>query len=153
MPAFRPIRLIALAALLAVSTCASTEVQGDDPTGDAASGVAASGVATRGDVANGKAVVMSSCSACHGLTKDSKSAEMVGPTLFGVVGRKAGTVKSILGPSQKLKQHGVIWDAETLDEFLANPLAFLAPDSAMAGILKDPQQRADVIAFLATLKE
>jgi cytochrome c len=138
MPAIRPIRLLALAALLAASACVSTEVKGGAPNGDAA---------------NGKAVVMSSCSACHGVTKDSNSAAMVGPSLFGIVGRKAGTVKSLLGPSQKLKEHGVIWSAETLDEFLVNPLAILSPDSAMAGILKDPQQRADVVAFLATLKE
>jgi cytochrome c len=78
---------------------------------------------------------------------------MVGPSLFGVVGRKAGTVKSLMGPSEKLKNHDVTWNAETLDVFLANPLAILAPDSAMAGIVPDPKLRADVIAYLYTLKK
>jgi cytochrome c2 len=77
---------------------------------------------------------------------------MVGPSLFGVVGRKAGTGKSLLGASENLKKYGVIWNAETLDEFLMNPSAKV-PGTAMAGVLSDPKQRADVIAYLATLKE
>ena len=45
-----------------------------------------------------------------------------------------------------------VWSAETLDEFLANPNAKV-PGTAMIGILTDPQQRADVIAYLSTLKD
>ncbi|HEY6456753.1 MAG TPA: hypothetical protein VIY90_15875, partial [Steroidobacteraceae bacterium] len=58
----------------------------------------------------------------------------IGPNLVGVVGRQAGTKKSLLGPSENMKKYGVIWSAETLDEFLTNP-------------------SANVIAFLSTLKE
>ena len=43
-------------------------------------------------------------------------------------------------------------DRGRLDEFLTNPSAKV-PGTAMIGILNDPQQRADVIAYLATLKE
>ena len=43
------------------------------------------------------------------------------------------------------------WSAETLDEFLVNPNAKV-PGTAMAGILTDPQQRAELIAYLSTLK-
>jgi cytochrome c len=46
----------------------------------------------------------------------------------------------------------VTWSAETLDEFLADPNAEV-PGTPMAGVLTDPQQRADVIAYLSTLKE
>jgi cytochrome c len=126
MSAIRPIRLFALAALLAASA------------------------AYAGDAANGKELFMASgCPACHGVTKEDNS--KVGPNLVGVVGRKAGTTQSLLGPSDNLKKYGVIWSAETLDEFLANPSAKV-PGTAMAGILADPQQRADVIAYLSTLK-
>ena len=72
--------------------------------------------------------------------------------VVGVVGRKAGTTQSLLGPSENLKKYGVPWSAETLDEFLPNPSAKV-PGTAMIGILTDPQQRADVIAYLATLKD
>ena len=104
----------------------------------------------KGDAANGKELFMANgCPACHGVTEEDNS--KVGPNLVGVVGRKAGTTQSLLGPSENLKKYGVIWSAETLDEFLANPNAKV-PGTAMAGILTDPQQRADVIAYLSTLK-
>jgi cytochrome c len=130
MTAIRPIRLFALAALLAAPVAYTSDVTGD--------------------AANGKEVFMTSgCPACHGVTKEDNS--KVGPNLVGVVGRQAGTVQSLLAPSENLKKYGVTWSAETLDEFLADPNAKV-PGTAMAGILTDPQQRADVIAYLSTLQ-
>jgi cytochrome c2 len=129
MPSIRPIRLFALAALLATAAAHADDV--------------------KGDAARGKELFMaSSCPACHAVTKDDNS--KVCPNLVGVVGRKAGTTKSLLGPSENMKKYGVIWSAETLNEFLANPSAKV-PGTAMAGILEDPRERADVIAYLATL--
>ena len=131
MSAIRPIRLLALAALLATHAAYAGDI--------------------KGDAAKGKEVFMSNiCPTCHAVTKEDNS--KIGPNLVGVVGRKAGTKKSVLGPSENMKKYGVIWSAETLDEFLANPSAKV-PGTAMAGILTDPQQRADVIAFLSTLKD
>jgi len=89
------------------------------------------------------------CTACHSVT--SQDAAKLGPLLVGVVGRKAGTTKSLLGPTENLTKYGVIWSAETLNEFLANPDA-KAPGTPMAGMIVDAQQRADVIAYLSTLK-
>jgi len=105
----------------------------------------------KGNAASGKELfVASACSTCHGVTREGDPT--IGPNLVGVVGRKAGTTKSLLGPSENLKKYGVIWNTETLDEFLTNPSAKV-PGTAMIGMLVDPQQRADVIAYLATLKE
>jgi cytochrome c len=130
MSAIRPIRLFALATLLAAPATYASDA--------------------KGDAANGKELFMASgCPACHGVSKEDDL--KVGPNLVGVVGRKAGTTQSLLGPSENLKKYGVTWSAETLDEFLANPSAKV-PGTAMAGILTDPQQRADVIAYLSTLK-
>jgi cytochrome c len=139
MSAIRPIRLFTLAALLAA--CATTSAFAPDAKGDAdASGAD-----------RGKALFMTNaCSTCHGVTKEDNM--KVGPSLFGVVGRKAGTAQSLLGASENLKKYGVTWNAETLDEFLANPNAKV-PGTPMSGVLADPQQRADVIAYLTTLKE
>lgn len=131
MSAIRPLRLFAVAALLATPAVDADEV--------------------KGNAATGKELFMSNaCPTCHGVTKDDNS--KVGPNLVGVVGRKAGTTKSLLAPSENLKKYGVTWSAETLDEFLANPNAKV-PGTAMVGMLSDPQQRADVIAYLSTLKE
>jgi cytochrome c len=129
MSAIRPIRLFALAALLATPGAYASEAEGD--------------------AANGKQLFeVSGCPACHGVTKEDNA--KVGPNLVGVVGRKAGTTPSLLGPSDNMKKYGVIWNAETLDEFLVDPNAKV-PGTAMAGVLSDPQQRADVIAYLSTL--
>jgi cytochrome c len=129
MSAIRPIRVFALAALLAAPAAYASDANGD--------------------AARGEEVFMASgCPACHGVTKEDNS--KVGPNLVGVVGRKAGTVQSLLGPSENLKKYGVTWSAETLDEFLTNPSAKV-PGTAMMGILTDAQQRADVIAYLSTL--
>ena len=130
MSAIRPVRLFAVAALLTTPVAHA---------GDA-----------KGDAANGKEVFLASgCPACHSVIKDETG--KVGPNLVGVLGRQAGTTPSLLGPSENMKKYGVIWSAETLDEFLVNPSAKV-PGTAMAGILTDPQQRADVIAYLSTLK-
>jgi len=129
MSAIRPIRLFALAALLATPATYASD--------------------TNGDAVSGKELFEASgCPACHGVTKEDNA--KVGPNLVGVVGRKAGTTQSLLGPSENMKKYGVTWSAETLDEFLVNPSAKV-PGTAMAGILTDPQQRADVIAYLSTL--
>ncbi len=130
MSAIRPIRALALAALLAGAATHASEPQGD---------------AARGE----QLFMTNGCPACHGVTPDDNS--KVGPNLVGVVGRKAGTRPSLL-LTENLKNYGVTWSADTLDEFLANPSAKV-PGTAMGGILTDPQQRADVIAYLSTLKD
>jgi cytochrome c len=131
MSAIRPAHLFALTALLATACALAFDI--------------------KGDAANGKELFLANaCVACHGVTKEDTS--KVGPSLFGVVGRKAGTSPSLLGASENLKKYGVTWNAETLDEFLVNPSAKV-PGTPMSGVLADPQQRADVIAYLSTLKE
>jgi cytochrome c len=130
MSVLRFIRVLALAALFATPAAYASDANGD--------------------AVNGKQLFEASgCPACHGVTKEDNA--KVGPNLVGVVGRKAGTTPSLLGPSENMKKYGVTWSAETLDEFLLNPSAKV-PGTAMAGILTDPQQRADVIAYLSTLK-
>ena len=104
----------------------------------------------QGDAAKGKELFTANgCTACHSVT--APDASKVGPLLVGVVGRKAGTTKSLLGPTENLTKYGVIWSVETLNEFLADPNA-KAPGTPMAGMLVDAQQRADVVAYLSTLK-
>lgn len=130
MSALRPVRLLALAALVAAPAAHASDLAGD--------------------AAKGQETFMASgCPACHGVTKDDVG--KVGPNLVGVLGRQAGTTPSLLGPSDNMKKYGVIWSVETLNEFLSNPSAKV-PGTAMAGILTDPQQRADVIAYLSTLQ-
>lgn len=127
----RSVRLCAVAALLSACTAFAGDIKGDP--------------------AKGKELFQTgACVACHGVAKGDNG--KVGPSLFGVLGRQAGTAPSLLGASENLKKYGVIWSPETLDEFLTNPNAKV-PGTPMSGMITDAKQRADMIAYLASLKE
>jgi cytochrome c len=89
------------------------------------------------------------CQACHSLEKDGPN--KVGPDLFGIVGR-ARASHAGFNYSAAMKAKGGNWSEDDLYAFIANPKAFV-PGTAMgfAGISKD-SERADLIAYLATLK-
>jgi glucose/arabinose dehydrogenase len=73
-----------------------------------------------------------------------------GPSLVGVVGRPAGWLPHFTY-TQALKASGYTWDTKTLDHFLANPM-MAVPGTTMPMPVPDPQSRADVIAYLSSLK-
>ncbi|MBV9726408.1 MAG: c-type cytochrome [Gammaproteobacteria bacterium] len=93
-----------------------------------------------GDPQRGKALYQA-CSGCHSIDDDD-----IGPRHRGVVGRRAGSVAEY-AYSPALKASGLTWDAATLDRWLTNPQA-LVPGTKMYFSLADPQQRADIIAYL-----
>jgi cytochrome c len=97
-----------------------------------------------GDAARGK-TLFSRCSTCHTITNQNK----VGPSLAGVVGRKAGTVEGARY-SKALPASGIVWDDQTLDSFLADP-AKAVPGTSMMVKLPNAQDRADIIAYLKTI--
>lgn len=101
---------------------------------------------TTGDPVKGKAV-FGQCAMCHSATAGKNG---VGPSLFGVVGRTAGTVPGF-SYSAAMKAAGP-WTAEKLDAYVTAPQK-IVPGTAMpyAG-LKDATKRADLIAYLKTLK-
>ena len=94
-----------------------------------------------GDPVRGKTVYQG-CTGCHSLDEDD-----IGPRHRGVVGRAAGSVPSYVY-SPGLKNSHIVWDRDTLDRWLTNPQA-LVPGAKMFFALPNPQDRADVIAFLA----
>jgi cytochrome c len=102
------------------------------------------------DAANGKAVFDRLCVICHSTTTEP-GGPVTGPTLAGIVGRKAATVKEFPMYTEALKKHGVTWNAKTLDEFLANPMVNV-PGTMMVMPVTDATERADLISYLATLK-
>jgi cytochrome c2 len=99
------------------------------------------------DAGAGMAVFKSQCSICHSVVAGRN---MIGPSLFGVVGRPAGKEPGFhYSPANE--KSGLTWDAATLDRYLTSP-ASVVPHTIMtyAG-LKDAKKRADLIAYLATL--
>ena len=86
------------------------------------------------------------CRECHAFDKNDNR---LGPTLYGIVGSKAGSVPGF-AYSQSVKSSGLTWDEPTLDKWIANPNAVI-PDNNMGSVyggIDDPAVRAKIIAFL-----
>ena len=112
------------------------------------SGQAAQPVATTGSGAGDTAAgrqVFRKCQACHSL-EPGKS--LVGPSLAGVIGRKAGTLPNY-NYSPAMKQANITWDAKTLDAYLADPQKLVPGNRMPFPGLKTDHDRTDVIAYLS----
>ncbi len=89
------------------------------------------------------------CRECHSFLKGDNR---LGPSLYGVVGRKAGTLAGY-DYTQSMRDSGVTWNAATLDKWIADPDA-VVPGNGMSppySGIADPAIRQRIIAFLKTL--
>jgi cytochrome c len=98
------------------------------------------------DAEHGK-TIFKPCAACHA----TDHANRVGPGLEGLIGRKAGTVPSF-DYSEAMKKSGIVWDAKILDAYLESPQKVVPGNRMPYAGLNDPTDRADLVAYLATLK-
>jgi cytochrome c2 len=114
----------------------------------AAVALACAPAARASDAEAGARVFKAQCSACHTIDATKKS---IGPTLAGVVGRKSGSVEGFKY-SEANKNAGKVWDEPTLDLYLTNPRGVVPGTIMTYAGLKNDTQRADLIAYLATLK-
>ncbi|MGF6228030.1 cytochrome c [Inquilinus ginsengisoli] len=96
------------------------------------------------DAAAGERAFRTRCATCHSLEPGQNRA---GPSLAGVIGRKAGSVEGARY-SQGLRDSGITWDAQSLDGFLADPRKAV-PGTSMTVRLADAAQRAAIIAYLS----
>ena len=105
-----------------------------------------------GDPNEGMTVFTQNCALCHAAALGPGNIEIdgQGPSLAGVVGRKAAGAVSY-PYSAALIQSGLTWDAPTLDTFLTNP-GKLVPGTKMMIAVPEPLVRADLIAYLQTLR-
>ncbi|HEY4989637.1 MAG TPA: PQQ-dependent sugar dehydrogenase, partial [Opitutaceae bacterium] len=107
--------------------------------------------AADGDAAKGKVFFQQSCALCHAATlgPGGQPISGQGPSLVGVVGRKAASLSNF-NYSDALRKYGVTWDAGTLDHFLTAP-ATAVPGTTMPIPVPDDGNRANLIAYLSTL--
>jgi len=99
------------------------------------------------DPAAGQKIFNTQCGICHSAIAGKNG---LGPSLFGVVGRPAGSVPDFNYTADH-KKLGITWTTAALDKFLTNPRAMVPDTSMIYPGLKDNAQRANLIAYLATL--
>ncbi len=98
-----------------------------------------------GDVQRGAALYQARCTACHAVDSNK-----IGPAHRGVLGRRVGSLKGYKY-SDELAQSRLRWTPQTLNAWLADPEELVA-GQRMGFQVDDAQERADLIAYLATLK-
>lgn len=95
-----------------------------------------------GDPKAGEAVY-SRCLACHSLERNR-----TGPRHCGLFGRRAGTAPGFEEYSDAMKRSSIVWNEKTLDRFLADPMKTVPGTTMTYAGVKDPKERADLIAYL-----
>jgi len=111
--------------------------------------VLVSNAAIAQDAAEGEKVFRRQCFICHTVEKGGPTKQ--GPNLFGLVGRKTGSVEGFRYTNAN-KNADITWSPETLDPYLTNPRKVIpGTNMAFAGLSKE-DDRKNLIAYLQTLK-
>jgi cytochrome c len=105
-------------------------------------------VRQRVDSESGQQVFNNTCRTCH-TTKEGDN--RLGPHLYKIIGRKAGSLPDY-GYSSALKGVDFVWDEEKLERFIANPDE-LVPGNSMKpyGGLASADDRARIVTFLRSV--
>ena len=101
-----------------------------------------------GDAAAGKVLFTQKCGICHSAVQGQNK---IGPSLYGVVGRKAGTAADYTY-SDAMKNANRTWNEATLDDYLTNPRQKIPGVKMIFAGLPEESDRQNVIAYLSTLK-
>jgi cytochrome c len=100
------------------------------------------------DAAHGASVFDEECSDCHSVKPDKNKK---GPTLFGVVGRPAGSIGAF-NYSDAMKASGITWSPDRLSAYVSAPKKIVPGGKMKYDGLAGDQDRADLIAYLSTLR-
>ncbi len=97
------------------------------------------------DASEGRDIFIKRCLGCHAFACNKE-----GPRLGGLFGRKAASVEDYGYYSQDLKDSGIVWTEDTLNDFFKDP-GKITPTGTMAPYkIEDAVQRQQLIAFLKT---
>lgn len=143
----RRILHIAVTAALAGSLAACGGAKTDE-SAENATPAAADAPATSTTSAAATPAVFAVCKSCH---SPEKGKNMVGPSLFGVFGTKAGEVAGF-NFSPAMKASGLTWDEATLDEYLAGPMKKVPGTKMTYAGQADAAKRKELIEYIKSLK-
>ena len=101
--------------------------------------------AQSGDVAKGERAFNLQCKACH--TLDRGGANTAGPNLYGLMGRRSGTMQGY-GYSEVMRRFGIEWTDKTLAEYLSDPKTSMPGTKMVFAGIRRQDQLDDVIAYL-----
>jgi len=127
----------------ATEEAAPAEAEAEAPAETAEAGTEVTLASLTGDAAAGK-TVFAQCRSCH---VTDEGVNRTGPSLHAVVGRESGTVEGF-NYSDANASSDVTWTEDVLFEYLEDPRGFMPGTKMVFPGLKDPQDRANVIAYL-----
>lgn len=104
--------------------------------------------ALTGDAAKGRRVY-AKCMACHSVVEGQNR---VGPSLYGMIGREAGSIEGF-NYSDANANSGIVWTEEVMFAYLKNPQQYMPGTRMVFPGLPSEQDRADVIAYLKSVSE
>ena len=102
-----------------------------------------------GDAAAGAKLFKAKCATCH--TANDGGPNKQGPNLWGVMGRQSGLVAGFKYTAAN-KGSGITWNNQTMFDYLANPKKYIKGTNMAFPGFKKEQDRADVVAYLNTMK-
>lgn len=89
------------------------------------------------------------CATCHATTKGAPHG--LGNTLFGIYGKRAGTMPDF-AYSEAMEASWIVWTSATLDAFIADPRAVVPGTKMSSARLSDAAQRAEIVRYLKSLR-
>ena len=99
------------------------------------------------DLAKGEKTFIK-CKVCHAVEKDVSK---IGPSLYGVFGRKAGSLESFPNYSDAIKSMDIVWGDETIREFVKAPRTYIAGTKMIFLGIKDDKEIDNLLVYLKSV--